>query len=115
VRDLLHVQDVCRLVLQQVTQWDRINGRNYNVGGGASNSLSLCEATRLCRELTGRQISVRSDPATHPADVRLYYTDSALVTHDTGWMPTWDTRAIFADLLTWFRSDEQTVRRVFSS
>jgi CDP-paratose 2-epimerase len=115
VRDLLHVQDVCRLVLRQVTQWDRINGRNYNVGGGASNSLSLCEATRLCRELTGRQISVRSDPATHPADVRLYYTDSALVTHDTGWMPTWDTRAIFADLLTWFRSDEQTVRRVFSS
>jgi CDP-paratose 2-epimerase len=111
VRDLLHVDDVCDLVGRQLASWDRIAGRVYNAGGGTENSLSLCEATRLCREITGRTIAVRSDPETHPFDVRLYHADSRLITADTGWAPTRRPLAVFADLLEWFRGDEAVLRR----
>jgi CDP-paratose 2-epimerase len=115
VRDLLHVEDVCELVLRQVELLDRINGRIYNVGGGAENSLSLCEATRLCGALTGRSIPVRSDPETHPSDVRLYYSDSRLVTSETGWKPARTPRHVFADLLEWFRNGGAVLRSTFLS
>jgi CDP-paratose 2-epimerase len=113
VRDLLHVDDVCDVVTRQLASWDRINGRIYNVGGGAENSISLCEATRLCSDLTGRTLPVHCEPDTHPSDVRLYYTDSRLITQDTGWKAARSPRTVFADLLQWFRDDEAALRPVF--
>jgi CDP-paratose 2-epimerase len=113
VRDLLHVDDVCDLVQRQLELMHRITGRIYNVGGGAENSLSLCEATRLCQDLTGRTIPVRSDPDTHPSDVRLYFTDSGLVRRETGWTPARSPSVVFADLLEWFRNGGPVLRSMF--
>jgi len=113
VRDVLHVQDVWGLVRRQITNMDAVNGRTYNAGGGAANSISLCEATQLCEELTGRTIPVRSVVDTHPADVRLYCTDNARVTRDIGWTPAHDLRAIFQDIYGWIRREEAQVRRIF--
>lgn len=113
VRDLMHVQDVWQLVRRQLAMWDRVNGGTYNVGGGPDNSLSLCEATALCREIVGRTIPVHCEAATHPSDVRLYCSDVSRIAADTGWQPAWDTRAIFADLFAWFREEESTLRPIF--
>jgi CDP-paratose 2-epimerase len=69
VRDLLHVEDLCELLDAQLTRFDALAGQTFNVGGGAGCSLSLLEATRLCQEITGRTVLVRSVPETRPADV----------------------------------------------
>jgi CDP-paratose 2-epimerase len=41
VRDIVFIEDVCRLVELQMENIDRISGEVFNVGGGAANSLSL--------------------------------------------------------------------------
>lgn len=115
VRDLLHVEDVWRLVRLQLTQWDRVDGKTYNAGGGRSGSVSLREATELCRTLTGRRIEIGSEAGTHPSDVRLYLTDHAAVSRDTGWQPTYDPRAIFEDLHNWMASNHDCLAPVFRS
>ena len=38
VRDILHVDDFCDLVVRQVRSFDRYNGRLFNAGGGLANS-----------------------------------------------------------------------------
>jgi CDP-paratose 2-epimerase len=114
VRDLVHVQDVWQLVRSQLTQWDRVNGRTYNVGGGTDVSLSLCETTALCREIVGRKIAIHSDPATHVSDVALYCTDYSRLTADTGWRPTWQPSAILADMFEWLRREESQLAPIFS-
>lgn len=113
VRDLLHVDDVSRLILCQLEQWNRVAGRTYNVGGGAASTLSLVETTALCREITGREVPVGSEPATHPSDVRLYVTDNGAVARDTGWQPTHDPRAILEDIHQWIRANDEQLAPVF--
>ena len=41
VRDFLHIDDFCDLVLDQIANIDAYAGRHWNVGGGVANSLSL--------------------------------------------------------------------------
>jgi CDP-paratose 2-epimerase len=114
VRDLVHVQDVWQLVRGQLTQWDRVNGRTYNVGGGTDVSLSLCETTALCRDIVGRKIPIYSDLATHASDVALYCTDYSRLTADTGWRPSWQPSAILADMFEWLQREESQLAPIFS-
>ena len=50
VRDALHVDDLYRLIRDQVVQMPAHSGKTYNVGGGAECSVSLAELTEACVE-----------------------------------------------------------------
>lgn len=113
VRDLLHVNDVWGLIRRQLGMWDRVDAHVFNVGGGLANSVSLREATEHCEQLTGNRISIGSRPETHPADVRVYYTDNRAVVRETGWAPTRGVREIFSDILQWLQNDETALRAAF--
>jgi CDP-paratose 2-epimerase len=101
VRDFLHIDDFCDLVLDQVANIDAYAGRHWNVGGGVSNSLSLCEATTLCREVTGRTVEVLATDENRPADLRLYISDHRAVSAVRGWHPQRDARRTVSDIASW--------------
>jgi CDP-paratose 2-epimerase len=110
VRDLLHVDDVFRLIDIQLGAMDRMNGRIFNAGGGAGISLSLAETSALCRELTGNDIAIGSDAANRPADLAVYLTDNALVQSHTGWRPEKGAKEILADILGWINRHESSLK-----
>jgi CDP-paratose 2-epimerase len=101
VRDVLHVADLHDLIRRQVDAFDRHSGRTYNVGGGMALSVSLAELTALCAARTGNGLALGSDPATRPADIPYYVTDTALVRDATGWRPTRSVEAILDEVLEW--------------
>ena len=113
VRDLLHVDDVSRLVRSQLERWDEVHGRTYNAGGGAAVSLSLRETTTICQQLTGHRLPIGQHAETDPSDVRIYQTDHRAVTEATGWQPTRDAAAILGDTFAWMREHETQVASVF--
>jgi CDP-paratose 2-epimerase len=115
VRDVLHVDDFCDLLADQIQHFALYSGRCYNVGGGLGNSLSLQETTRLCAEITGNTIPLAASATTRPADVRLYISDHQLVSSVNGWRPRRDTRATLTDIFDWLRSEEHQVRPLFVS
>jgi CDP-paratose 2-epimerase len=112
VRDFLHIEDFCDLVLDQIRHFDRYQGQRYNVGGGTACSLSLREATGLCQEVTGRSIAIGADPQNRPADVPLYISDHRKVSGTNGWRPRRDARATFRDIQDWLRAEEANVKGV---
>ena len=112
VRDLLHVADVFRLIDTELDMMDSVNGGIFNAGGGADVSLSLAEATALCRELTGNSIAIGGDEVNRPADLVVYLTDNALVERQTGWRPEKTARDILADIQGWIRHHESSVKAV---
>ncbi|HEO72331.1 MAG TPA: NAD-dependent epimerase/dehydratase family protein, partial [Candidatus Hydrogenedentes bacterium] len=101
VRDMLHIDDLVRLVLHEAAHLKDLSGALFNVGGGTEGSASLCELTELCRERTGNRIPIGGVPENRPADVRLYVTDNTQVTAATGWRPEKDVKAIVADVAAW--------------
>jgi CDP-paratose 2-epimerase len=84
-----------------MANFDAYAGRHWNVGGGVGNSLSLREATVLCREVTGRTVEVAVTDENRPADLRLYITDHRAVSAVRGWKPKRDARRTIGDIAAW--------------
>jgi CDP-paratose 2-epimerase len=115
VRDVLHIDDFCDLVVDQIRHFPLYGSRLYNVGGGLDNSLSLRETTSLCEEITGNRIVFSSVPDTRPADVRLYISDHGLISKVNGWRPRRDVRATLTDIFHWLKAEEGQIRPLFVS
>jgi CDP-paratose 2-epimerase len=110
VRDFLHIDDLCDLLLKQLNDFDRYRGRIFNVGGGAENSLSLRECTALSREITGRRLEIPAVAENRPADVRIYITDSSRIRELSGWSPRRDAATTLTDIYQWIRTHEAEVK-----
>jgi CDP-paratose 2-epimerase len=109
VRDVLHVDDVCELVLEQLADPEGWNGATVNVGGGVEGSLSLRETTDLCVELTGNEVPIEPVLEPRPGDVPLYASDCRELFARTDWRPTRGPRTILEDTLAWIEANEEAV------
>jgi CDP-paratose 2-epimerase len=114
VRDVLHVQDLCRLIDMQIGGGMRYAGKTYNVGGGRDISVSLLELTRLCQALTGTKIGIEPVPETPAADVPYFVTDSSRVCAETGWRPERSLLATLADVHKWLGDNRAALAPIFA-
>jgi len=114
VRDMLHVDDLLRLIIHEIEHMDELNGRTFNVGGGLGVSASLLELTHLCQEITGNTIEIKSQIEGRPADIPIYITDNTRVTNETGWSPQKDVRAILTEICTWIQQNEEALRPILT-
>ena len=112
VRDVLHVTDLCELIADQIVNFDSWEGWKGNVAGGAANSVSLLELTTLCREATGRETPISSEPVTRPADLRLFIGDCAKLFARTEWRPRLDVRTTVDDVTRWVTAHEADLRQI---
>jgi CDP-paratose 2-epimerase len=106
VRDVLHVADLVELLEQQLLDPEHWSGLTFNVGGGLDGSLSLLEATALCRELTGGEVQVSASQDTRPGDLRLYVSDCRALFEHTPWRPGRGPREVLEDTWRWMRDNE---------
>jgi CDP-paratose 2-epimerase len=109
VRDLLHVVDLVDLVEKQLAEPDRWAGFTGNVGGGPGCSLSLLEATGICRELTGNEVPIESVAEERLGDVPIYLSDCSLLFERTKWRPRYSAREILADINEWTIANEKSL------
>jgi CDP-paratose 2-epimerase len=110
VRDVLHVDDLFALLVRQLDAVSHWRGEVYNVGGGQAMSASLLELTRCCREVIGRTVPIRPEPATSPVDIRIYLTDHRRATRAFDWQPRRMLAGIVEDIARWVRANEEALR-----
>jgi CDP-paratose 2-epimerase len=109
VRDLLSVADFVELIDDQLLRPEVWTGFNGNVGGGRDCSLSLLEATELCRELTGNEVPIEGTSEARPGDVPLYISDCGHLFDRADWRPSRTPREILADIHAWVEQNEPTL------
>lgn len=112
VRDCLHIDDLCDLVLAQVRGLDDWDGWLGNVSGGLGCSTSLAELTTICREVTGNTVPVARVPQTRPNDLRLYIGDCSRLFARTGWRPRKTVRDIVADTAAWAAANARALEHL---
>ena len=76
VRDVIHVYDVCELILEQIKKIKKINNKIFNAGGGLNNSISLKELTIKSKEITKNNINIGKIAKTSNYDIPYYVTDN---------------------------------------
>lgn len=114
VRDVLHVGDLYRLICIQMERMDHFSGRTFNVGGGTLGSVSLREMSAKCAALAGRELTLGSQPETHPADVPWYVTDNSLVTAATGWSPQITVDQLLEEVFAWLRENRTQLEPIMA-
>lgn len=114
VRDLLHIDDLCELIDEQLRAPGAWAGATVNVGGGRGCSLSLLELTGLCRELTGNEVEIGSQTQTRDGDVPIYLSDCTALHSRTDWRPRRGPRAILADIHGWAAEHGDALREAIA-
>jgi CDP-paratose 2-epimerase len=114
VRDVLHIDDLCDLIVEQLAEPARWDRATVNVGGGVSGSLSLQETTELCRDLTGRSVTVSPVADDRPGDIPLYVSDCSRLYGMTSWRPQRTPRDVLVDTFDWIHDNERAVLAALS-
>jgi CDP-paratose 2-epimerase len=110
VRDVLHVADLCELVEEQISSFDRWDGWLGNVGGGLEISVSLQELTAVCRKIVGCEMPVGSEPENRRADLRIFLADCSRLFARTNWRPRRGVTQIVTDIFEWVRAHEKALQ-----
>jgi CDP-paratose 2-epimerase len=113
VRDILFVEDMLSLLDVQVPQISRFRGEVFNVGGGAGNAISLCEATQAMTEICSRSTVIRNSDQFRKGDIALYWTDNRKVSEALCWQPRVDLRAGFGSIFQWIQDNETELRLAY--
>jgi CDP-paratose 2-epimerase len=106
VRDILFVEDVCRLVDLEIGQNGSIRSGVFNAGGGA-NSFSLLEATQFLEKKLGRSMLITHEENPRRADNVIYITDNRKVERVLGWKPRVSLSEGMDSILAWIRENEE--------
>ncbi len=113
VRDVLHIQDLCELILLQIQKFKKINNKLMNVGGGKRNSLTLLQLTGLSKHVTKNKIKISSVKKTSPYDVPYFVTNTGYVTKLYKWKPKRNLKKIVADLYFWMKPNISSLKKYF--
>lgn len=112
VRDILHVDDVVRLIDLQIHETEKFNGKIFNAGGGIQASASLREMTSICEKITGNKIDIGSEKENRPADLKVFITDNSKIENEIGWKPLKTVEDTFSDIYNWIRTNEKELKYI---
>ncbi len=112
VRDILHINDLFSLLDQQIHQIDTFNGHLFNVGGGKETSVSLCELTAICENISGNRIHFDKVVENRVADLRIYITDNQKITNFANWKPTMSVQTIMQEIFEWIEANEKILQPI---
>ena len=97
VRDVLHVEDVCELILEQIKKIKKINNKIFNVGGGLNNMISLKELSVKSKQITKNDIYIGKIAKTSNYDIPYYVTDNKKIYSFYKWRVKRDLDKIIND------------------
>ena len=101
VRDMLHIDDLIRLIKMQIAEPVKFADDIYNVGGGNFSSASLLELTELCRDVTGNSVEITPELEMRYADIPIYISDNRKITDFCGWKPEKSIDTLIRDIYKW--------------
>jgi CDP-paratose 2-epimerase len=114
VRDFFNVSDLFELIDIQINNFEKFNDLVYNVGGGKENSFSLQELTKICEEVTGNKINIKSILETRTADLKWYITDSSKIKKISGWILKKDLKQTVKEIYDWINLNKDYLKNVLS-
>ncbi|MBC8484709.1 MAG: NAD-dependent epimerase/dehydratase family protein, partial [Bacteroidetes bacterium] len=86
VRDLLYIDDLCRLYYLLITDMSKYRGGVFNIGGGPHNTLSVLELINWLNRKGGSKLELTYKDW-RIADHKVYVSDIRKVRDTVGWFP----------------------------
>ena len=107
VRDLLHIDDVCKIISLQIKKLKKINNETFNIGGGPKNTISLRNLTRKCEIMTNNKIRIQKISKTSDYDIPYYVTNNNKIKKFYNWIPSKKIESILIDIYFWLKKNKK--------
>ena len=107
VRDLLHIDDVCKIISLQIKKLRKINNETFNIGGGPKNTISLKNLTRKCEIMTNNKIRIQKISKTSDYDIPYYVTNNNKIKKFYNWIPSKKIESILIDIYFWLKKNKK--------
>jgi len=111
MRDILHVNDVNRLVLIQIKRFKKLNNFAIAAGGGVKNLISLKDLTLICQKITGNKIPFSKIKKTSLYDIPYFCTSNTLAYKFYKWKPKLNILDIIQDTFEWQKKNFKILKK----
>ena len=111
IRDVIHIEDVCKLIALQVKKINKNFNLLVNVGGGKKNAISLKNLTKLCQKMTSNYIKIGSKKSTSEYDIPYYVTDNSKVEKIYKWSNKKSFLNILQDVYKWMIDNQKELKK----
>jgi|TARA_B110000914_G_scaffold220050_1_gene229543 CDP-paratose 2-epimerase len=101
IRDVIHVDDVCKIIFIQIINFNKKFNNTFNIGGGLKNAISLKELTSKCEKLSGNKLKIRKLKKTSMFDIPYFVTDNKKINKFYNWNPSISIDQILKDVQKW--------------
>ena len=112
VRDVIHIEDVCKIIILQIKKLNKIDNNIFNIGGGSKNSISLNDLTSKCEKLTKNRIKIKKVLKTSIFDIPYFVTDNSKIKKIYKWKPSKNIDQILKDIYKWLHQNKK-IRNYF--
>lgn len=113
MRDVLHIVDLCKLILLQIKNFKKINNLIFNVGGSNYSSTNLKGLSKICEEITGNKIKFKKVKKTSIYDIPWYCSDNSKVSKSYNWKPEKNIKDIVNDVYKWLKTNKNLLKEYF--
>jgi CDP-paratose 2-epimerase len=117
-RDMLHASDVASAVLKTIDRlyyctpgMRSVKGEIFNLGGGASNRISVNQAAKFLQELTG--VPIVNAPARAMDDAHVF-ADCTKYTSAVAWTPQVNVIDGMRDVLAWAQRHKDSLCQIYA-
>ena len=101
IRDVLHIDDACEIIMLQIKKLKKINNQIFNIGGGKINAISLVDLTTKCEMLTKNKIKISKKIKTSKFDIPYFVSDNRKIIRFYKWKPSKNINDILSDIYAW--------------
>ena len=112
IRDVIHIEDVCEIILIQIKKINRIYNNIFNIGGGLNNAISLKDLTFKSQKITRNKIRIKKINKTSIFDIPYFVTDNTKIKKAYNWLPSKNINKIIRDIYIWLL-DNNNVKNFF--
>ena len=113
LRDVLHINDLCELILKQIKKFNEINNKLFTVGGSWKSNTSLKELTKICEKITNNKIVFKKVKKTSIYDIPYYISDNRLVSNVYKWKPKNNIFNVVNDVYLWLKKNKSKLKKYF--
>ena len=113
LRDVLFVEDFCKLILRQLKSFKLFENKLFCIGGGKRNVIKLKELTEMCKTITNNKVKVFQKSKTSIYDIPYYVTSLKKIKKLCGWEPKVDLNKGLKEIYNWMILNRHKIKDFF--
>jgi len=113
VRDVLFIEDLCRLILIQIKKFKKFENNLFCIGGGIKNAINLRNLTNICQKITKNKIKIINKPKTSIYDIPYYVTSLDKIIQISNWKPKINLNQGLFEIYNWMINNKNKIKNFF--